>query len=61
MFSPTAVSKHDLVTMINNHYDLNITINPTETGDNIDRTLSTVKDLNSKLMIPELKSQVDLL
>jgi dTDP-4-dehydrorhamnose reductase len=61
VFSPTAVSKHELVTMINNHYDLNITITPTETGDNIDRTLSTVKDLNSKLNIPELKSQVDLL
>ena len=59
VFSPTAVSKHQLVSMINDRYDLGITINPTVTETGVDRTLDTVKDLNAKLNIPELIVQLE--
>ena len=58
VFSPSSVSKYELVGLINDRYDLGITINPVEADTSIDRTLATVKDLNAKLNIPELELQL---
>jgi len=56
--APSIVTKFELVTMINNRYNVGATINPIPAGVRIDRTLSTKKDLCEKLMIPELDDQI---
>lgn len=42
IFSPTSISKYDLLQYINSIYKLNITITKTESVENINRTLSTI-------------------
>ena len=44
MFSPDTVSKYELVNMINDIYDLNITINEKTTETDCYRNLSTSLD-----------------
>lgn len=58
IYSPDSVSKYSLVKMINDIYDLEIEIEPVRGETSIDKTLSTVKELNSKLDIPDLKTQI---
>jgi len=58
VFSPNPVNKLELVSAINDRFDLNITINPMEADPAIDRTLSTNKDLNAILEIPEISEQI---
>jgi dTDP-4-dehydrorhamnose reductase len=41
IFSPKSVSKFELVSMINEVYNLNIKINPFET-ENVDKTITTI-------------------
>jgi len=53
-----SVNKYDLVSMINDHFKLNITVNPFRTETLCDRTLSTTKELNSKLDIPLIEKQI---
>lgn len=52
------VSKYELVSLINEKFNLNININPVEADVFCDRTLSTEKQLNSNLEIPSLKEQI---
>jgi dTDP-4-dehydrorhamnose reductase len=59
VFSPQRVSKKELVEMISRKFDLGIKVNPFETEVAIDRTLSTIKSLNSKLFIPNLQQQIE--
>lgn len=57
VFSDT-VSKHLLLTMINDAYKLDLEIMPTITPERCDRTLATVEGLNSALEIPSLAEMI---
>lgn len=57
IFSPMSVSKYELVTMINEIYNLDITIIPYET-EKVDKTLNTIYITNKSFKIPELKEQI---
>ncbi len=56
--SPSIVDKFELVSMINDRYCVGANITPVEASVSIDRTMSTKKDLCSKLNIPEIKEQI---
>ena len=58
IYSPRMVSKHTLVEMINEKFDLGITVIPTAVDSSIDRTLRSIKSLNNKLDIPPLSIQI---
>ena len=59
VFSPTSVNKNDLVELINKKFNLDITVEETEAEEAVDRTLSTVKNLNKQLSIPEIEDQIN--
>jgi dTDP-4-dehydrorhamnose reductase len=52
------VNKLELVEMISDVYGLNITVNPKETVDMCDRTLSSETEFYKNLQIPYLKEQI---
>lgn len=58
IFSPNNLSKYDLLNIINNIFDIKLNIVPYETQSLCNRTLNTVKDLNSKLNIPSIQEQI---
>lgn len=58
IYSPDFVSKRTLVEMIDKKFNLQIKIVPTMTVPAIDRTLKTLRALNSKLNIPYLAQQI---
>ena len=58
IFSPTHVSKYELVEMISDIYNLNITVNKYDTDEPIDKTLDTTYNTCKLLNIPELHSQL---
>ena len=58
IFSPTSVSKFELVKMINHEYKLDNRVIPTTTDNTINKTLTTVHDINSLFDIPELYVQL---
>jgi len=55
--SPTTVSKFELVNMISDIYNLGITVNPFETPEKCDRSMSSIRD-DIEIDIPELKIQI---
>lgn len=55
------ISKYSLVNLINKYYNLNIKINKIVTDESIDRTLRTVKNLNSILKIPSIEEQIKII
>ena len=55
--SPDEFNKFELVNMISDVYDLNITVNEFETDEKCDRTLSSKYDF-SEFKIPDLKTQL---
>jgi dTDP-4-dehydrorhamnose reductase len=57
IFSPRSVSKYELVSMINEVYDLNITVLPFQT-EKVDKTLTTIYETNNLFNIPDLKEQI---
>ena len=57
-FSPRSVSKYELVSLINEIYDLNIKVNKFEMANLIDKTLTTIYKTNDIFNIPELKIQI---
>jgi len=59
VFSPTVVTKYALLSMLNSRFDLNLDITPVVAGLGVDRSLSTVKDFNSKLYVPEISEQIN--
>ena len=59
IYSPHTVSKYELVSMINNTYELNIIINPFETEFRSDKSISTIYNINNEFNIPDLKEQID--
>lgn len=56
--SPNSVSKFQLVSMIDARYKVGAIIKPIKASTEVDRTLSTKKDLCMKLNIPEIKNQI---
>ena len=59
IFSPTSVTKYELVNMINNTYELNNTIEPLETENAVNKTLNSIYDVNCTFDIPELDVQIN--
>ena len=53
-----SINKFDLLNLLNEHYNLNLTIKQFIDKDIIDRTLSTKKDLIGKLNIKNIKQQI---
>ena len=58
IFSPSPVSKFELVSIINNTYNLNIKINEYETDKHVNKTLTTIFDTNSIFQLPDIKEQI---
>jgi len=57
IYSPTSVSKYDLLNIINNIYGLNIKINKHTTKITINKTLTTIYE---KIFdVPELQTQIE--
>ena len=59
IYSPTSVTKYELVQMINDTYNLNNTVEPMETDNPINKTLASIYDVNSKFNIPKLRIQLE--
>ena len=59
VMSPYSVNKHELVSLLNNKYNLDITIEEFQTPEVVDRSLSTVKKLNELLFIPSIEKQIE--
>ena len=59
IFSPTSVTKYELVNMINHTYELNNTIEPLETENAVNKTLNSIYDVNYTFDIPELDVQIN--
>lgn len=59
IFSPRTVSKYELVSIINNIYELNIRINPLNTEVGSDKSITTIYETNKEFNIPDLKEQID--
>lgn len=57
IFSPKSVSKCELVSIINDVYELNINVVPVET-EKVDKTLTTIYPENVKFNIPDLNEQI---
>ena len=57
--SPRIVSKYELLKMINARFNLGVTISASEAPTNVDRSLSTIKELNEKLQVATLEEQVE--
>lgn len=55
-----SITKFELLKLLNNKFKLDLTITPVQAEVFCDRTLSTIKDLNNKLNIPDLESQIKL-
>ncbi len=58
VFNPTPVSKEQMLHEINDKFSLGLTINPVKTSTSVNRTLSTVYDLNDKLNVPAFHDQL---
>lgn len=56
VFSPSIVSKFELVKIINDIYNLNITVNEYYDNKNINKSLSTIHE--SLFSIPDIKTQI---
>jgi len=56
--SPSPITKHKLVSLLGERFDLNLTVNEHTTDISVDRTLMTVKSLCSHLDILEIEQQI---
>ena len=59
IYSPSSVTKYELVQMINDTYNLNNTVEPMETDNPINKTLASIYDVNSQFNIPKLRIQLE--
>jgi dTDP-4-dehydrorhamnose reductase len=58
LFSPEKKSKYELACIIKNAYQLAIYIEPRETPNKVDKTLTSMYDTNSLFCIPSLEEQI---
>jgi len=61
IYSPTSVSKYELVNLINDIYELNNTVDIVNTDIPINKTLTSIYDTSNMFHIPELKAQLKML
>lgn len=61
IFSSLDISKYELLCLLNKKFVLGLKINPVDCDTKIDRTLRTVKDLNSTLDIPSIDELIQSL
>jgi len=59
VFSPEDVTKHDLLEIVSNKFDLNLEIQSYRTPMDVDRTLRSNNRLVEKLKIPSIDAQVE--
>ena len=59
IYSPTSVTKYELVTMINDTYNLNNRVDILETETTVNKTLNSIYDVDRRFNIPELKIQIE--
>jgi dTDP-4-dehydrorhamnose reductase len=58
IYSPTSVSKFELVSIINNVYQLSNNIQEYKTDEPVNKTLGSIYDTNELFTIPELGEQI---
>ena len=58
VFSPTTVTKYNLLQYVNKRFDLGLQVSEYEASESCDRSLSSQKTLNSKLFIKEIEQQI---
>lgn len=58
IYSPESITKYKLVELINQVYELNNIIKPIETPTSIDKTLTSIYEINSIFNIPEINIQL---
>ncbi|MEW6194094.1 MAG: SDR family oxidoreductase [Bacteroidota bacterium] len=56
--SPSSVNKYELLQIFNKIYQLNLTVNPTEAKESVDRTLGSIYGLSSETSVKNLEVQV---
>ena len=56
--SPNSVTKKELVELISDVFELNITVQPVESGNYCNRTLSSIFNKSNEYNIPDLRNQV---
>lgn len=56
--SPKSVNKFQLVSIINEVYDLKMKINPVEAGSVVDRTMKSIKELSAKVCRKSIEEQL---
>jgi len=56
--APEPVTKHQLVSLINERFELDITVKEFEAPTVVDRTLGSIHELTSKLEIPTIEQQI---
>ena len=59
VFSPRTVDKHELVSLINDKFNVGATVLKAQSDNPLDRSLSSTKPLNNKLDIPDISDQLD--
>jgi len=58
VFSPSPVSKFEMLQMFNSKFNLGLQITGTPANPAVDRTLGTIKDLNRLVEVPEFDEQI---
>jgi len=61
IFNPTPVTKAEMLEAFNRQFGLNLSINHAAAFNKIDRTLSTVHDLCSKLNVPSFEEMISVM
>ncbi len=59
VFSPAPVSKYELLNLTNERFKLNLEIESINADPPINRSLTTIKDLNKTLTIPTIQEQIN--
>jgi dTDP-4-dehydrorhamnose reductase len=59
IFSPMCVTKEQLLHLISDRFDLDLTINAVEAESSVDRSLSSFKDLVDDLSISSIEKQIE--
>ena len=60
IFSPNSITKYDLILVVNEVYNLDLTINKISTSESCNKTLSSIYESESDIFskIPEIKDQI---
>jgi len=59
IFSPRSVNKYELVSIINEVYELNIKLIEYQTEEMVDKSITTIYETNKQFNIPDLTEQIN--